>query len=59
MELISNILKLIPIQKLSKDNAKPRNKASLASIELDLSKSDEIGFLIIWIVIPKNLIKKL
>ena len=46
------------MQKLSKESANPKNKASLESITLDLSKSEELGFLIILIVIPKHLIKK-
>lgn len=48
-----------PIQKQSKERAKPKKKASLLSIELEESKSDEVGFLIILIVTPKKLIKKL
>lgn len=58
MKKVFIILKPIPIQKLSKERAKPKNKASLESIVLDLSKSEEIGFLIIFMVIPKHLIKK-
>gem|GEM_PF-3804393 len=53
------ILLPIPMQKLSKERAKPKNKASLESIDLELSKSEDIGFFIILIVIPKYLIKKL
>ena len=49
----------IPMQKLSKESAIAKKIASLESIECDLSKSEEIGFLIIFIVIPKKLIKKL
>ena len=52
------ILNPIPIQKLSKESARPKNRASFESIVFDLSKSEEIGFLIIFIVIPKHLIKK-
>lgn len=58
MEKVFIILKPIPIQKLSKESANPKNKDSLESITLDLSKSEELGFLIILIVIPKHLIKK-
>ena len=46
------------MQKLSKESAKAKNMASLESIVLDLSKSEELGFLIIFMVIPKHLIKK-
>lgn len=49
----------IPIQKLSNERAIPRNKASLPSIEFERSKSEEMGFLIIFIVIPRHFIKKL
>ena len=52
------MLKPIPMQKLSKESAKAKNMASLESIVLDLSKSEELGFLIIFMVIPKHLIKK-
>lgn len=48
-----------PIQKQSKERAKPKKKTSFPSIELEESKYDEIGFLIILIVIPKKSIKKL
>ena len=58
MEKVFIILKPIPMQKLSKESASPKNKASLESIILDLSKSEELGFLMIFIVIPKHLIKK-
>ena len=47
------------MQKQSKERANPKNKASLLSIEWEESKSEEVGFLIILIVIPKNSIKKL
>lgn len=46
------------MQKLSKESAKPKNKASLESIIFDLSKSEELGFLMIFMVIPKHFIKK-
>ena len=58
MEKVFIILKPIPIQKLSKESAKPRKSASLESIVLDLSRSEDVGFLIIFIVIPRHLIKK-
>ena len=58
MEKVFIILKPIPMQKLSKESANPKNKASLKSMILDLSKSEELGFLIIFMVIPKHLIKK-
>ena len=44
----------IPMQKLSKESAIAKKIASLESLECDLSKSVEIGFLIIFIVIPKK-----
>lgn len=46
------------MQKLSKESANPKNKASFESMVLDLSKSEELGFLIIFMVMPKHLIKK-
>ena len=49
----------IPIHKLSRDKARPKYEASPASIFFELSKSELIGFLIIWIVIPRDLIKNL
>lgn len=58
-ELTPIILPKAPIQKQSKERAKPKKKASLLSIELEESKSDEVGFLIILIVTPKKSIKKL
>ena len=58
VELIPIMLLPIPIQKLSRDSASPKNRASFESIELDLSKSEEIGSFIIFIVIPRNFIKK-
>lgn len=51
------ILPPIPMQTVSIESAKLRNKASLLSILFDLSKSEDIGFLIIFIVIPRNFIK--
>ena len=56
--LIPTILPPIPMQKLSKERAKPKNTASLASIVLDLSKSEEVGFFKICTVMPKHFIKK-
>ena len=56
--LIPMILLPIPIQIESIDSAKPRNNASLLSILFDLSKSEFTGSFIIFIVIPRNLIKK-
>ena len=58
-ELTPIILPKAPIQKQSKERAKPKKKASFPSIELEESKSDEVGFLIILMVIPKKSIKKL
>ena len=58
-ELTPIILPKAPMQKQSKERANPKNKASLLSIEWEESKSEEVGFLIILIVIPKNSIKKL
>ena len=58
-ELMPRALPQAPMQKQSKERANPRKKASLASIELEASKSEEVGFLIILIVIPKKSIKKL
>lgn len=48
-----------PIQKQSRERANPKKRASLPSIELEASKSEEVGFLIILMVIPKKSIKKL
>ena len=59
IELIPIILPPTPMQKLSNESARPRKRASLESIELEESKSEYIGFLIIFIVIPKKSIKKL
>ena len=59
MGLIPIILPHVPIQKLSKESARLKKKASLGSIVLELFKSEQLGFLIILIVIPKKLIKKL
>lgn len=56
-ELAPKILLPIPIQNESIDSAIPRYIASLVSILQEKSKSEEIGSLIIWIVIPKNLMK--
>ena len=56
--LIPMILLPIPIQIESIDSAKPRNNASLLSILFDLSKSEFTGSFIIFIVIPRNFIKK-
>ncbi len=58
-ELIPKTLAQLPIQKQSKERANPKKRASLPSIELEASKSEEVGFLIIFIVIPKKSIKKL
>ena len=58
-EFTPMMLPPIPIQKLSSESAMPRKIASLASIEFEESKSEEIGFFIIFIVIPKKFIKKL
>ena len=41
------------------DNAIPKKRASLGSIILESSKSEDFGSLIICIVIPKNFINKL
>ena len=59
IELIPITLPPTPMQKLSKESARPRNRDSFASIEFEQSKSEETGFLIIFIVIPKKFIKKL
>ena len=56
--LIPAIVDPIPIQKLSSERAIARKNASLQSIFLEWSKSEFVGFRIIWIVIPKNFIKK-
>ena len=58
-ELIPRALPQAPIQKQSKERANPKKNASFASIELEESKSEEVGFLIILIVIPRKSIKKL
>ena len=58
-ELTPRILAPIPIQKQSRERAIPKKKASLQSIELEESKSEEVGFLIILMVIPRKRIKKL
>ena len=47
----------IPMHIESIESAIPRKRASLPSILLDLSKSDDTGSFIILIVIPKNFIK--
>ena len=59
LEFSSIILLPIPTHKESRDKAKPKYKASFESILFELSKSEYIGFLIICIVIPKDLIKRL
>ena len=57
-ELYPIMLLQIPTQKESIESAIPRYKASFISIFFEQSKSDEIGLRIIWMVIPKNFIKK-
>ena len=49
----------IPTPIESIDKATPKNIASFQSIVFELSKSDDFGSRIIFIVIPKNFIKKL
>ena len=45
---------VIPTQIESKERANAKYNASFFSITLELLRSEEIGFLIIWIVIPKD-----
>ena len=45
------VLAPIPIHKLSRESAKPSNKASLQLISLDLSRSKENSLLLDWIII--------
>ena len=59
MEVIPIAPPQMPIPKLSKERANPKNIDSFESIKWELSKSEETGSFIILIVIPKNFIKKL
>ena len=47
----------IPPAKESRDKAVPKKRASFPSIVLESSKSEEMGFRIIWMVMPRGLIK--
>ena len=58
-ELIPIVLQPKPILIESKDIAIPKNTASLISILFELSKSELMGSFIMFMVIPRNSIKKL
>ena len=56
-EFRPNILLPIPMQNESIDNAIPKYIDSFVSMMLELSISEDIGFFIICMVIPRNFIK--
>ena len=58
MVFIPDTALLIPTPKESMERAKPRYRASIASTDFELSKSQEGGLRIIWMVTPRERIMR-